>query len=185
MTATGPFSKLKAFWGDTKLINIVIETPTASPFKVKFDDQSEVSRVHKAMPLGTVFPFNFGFVPGTKGADGDPVDVLLLSDFALPVGAVVIGELIAVLEGEQQDRNEKQRNDRLIAIPIQLSSSEPMLPMIEFGPATKEAIQQFFVKYNELQGRIFTPIRYADADQAIRLVQKTQSDASEFNSFGL
>lgn len=175
MTNAGPFSKLKSFWENTELINVIIETPKASPFKVKFDEQSEVFRVHKAMPLGTVFPFNFGFVPFTKGGDGDPLDVLLLSDFPLPVGSVVVAELIAVLEGVQQDRTEKQRNDRLIAIPIELSSRKPMLPVIEFGSVTKEAVEQFFVKYNELQGRVFSPICYAEADQAIRLVQKAQT----------
>jgi hypothetical protein len=29
------------------------------------------------LPLGASFPFDFGFIPGTKGEDGDPIDVLV------------------------------------------------------------------------------------------------------------
>jgi inorganic pyrophosphatase len=91
------------------------------------------------MPLGSVFPFNFGFVPSTRGGDGDPLDVLLLTDFVLPTGALILGKLIAVLEAEQVDRNQKQRNDRLIAIPVGVRSHEPMLPVVAFSSGPHNA----------------------------------------------
>jgi inorganic pyrophosphatase len=123
----------------TQLVNIVIDTPHSAPFKLKFDEKYQVFRIHKAMPLGFVFPVHFGFLPSTQGGDGDPLDVLLLTDLVMPIGAVVAGRLIAVLEAEQEDRKRKQRNDRLIAIPIDLTTH-----------------QHFFLKYDELQGANFT-----------------------------
>jgi inorganic pyrophosphatase len=36
--------------------------------------------VRKVLPLGTTFPYDFGFVAGTKAADGDPLDVLVVAD---------------------------------------------------------------------------------------------------------
>lgn len=118
------------------------------------------------MPLGTVFPFNFGFVPSSRGGDGDPLDVLVLSDLSMPLGAVVLGHLIAVLEAEQQDEKGKHRNDRFIAVPVELTSRAPMLPVLEFSRPLKNAIREFFVKYNALQGRRFRPIRYAGSSAA-------------------
>ena len=164
---------LKPFLEKTQLVNVVIDTPKASPFKLKFDEEFQVFRVHKAMPVGFVFPFNFGFVPSTRGGDGDPLDVLLLTDHIMPIGTVVLGKLISVLEAEQVDRKSKQRNDRLIAIPIELTSREPMLPVVEFTSPLKDAVRQFFVKYNEVQGRKFYPIRYASSSHAIRLVRRS------------
>jgi len=164
--------KLSPFFEKTQFVNIVIDTPKAAPFKLKFDEESQGFRVHKAMPLGFVFPFNFGFLPSTRGGDGDPLDVLLLSDFILPVGSMILGKLIAVLEAEQIDRNGKQRNDRLIAVPIEVVSREAMLPVVEFSGALRKAINGFFVKYNELQGRKFRPIRDASPSRAIQLVRK-------------
>jgi inorganic pyrophosphatase len=168
---------LPPFFEETHLVNILIDTPKAAPFKLKFDEEAKVFRVHKAMPLGFVFPFNFGFVPSTRGGDGDPLDVLLLTNFVLPTGALILGKLIAVLEAEQVDRNQKQRNDRLIAIPVEVRSHEPMLPVVAFSSGLKKAVSEFFVKYNELQGRTFRPLRYAGPSRAIRIVRKASLGA--------
>lgn len=177
MERSDSMNALPPFFEETEVVNVVIDTPKAASCKFKFDEEAQVFRVHKAMPLGLTFPFNFGFVPSTRGGDGDPLDVVLLTDFVLPVGAVALGKLLGVLEAEQQDRNGKQRNDRLIAIPIELVSRAPMLPVVEFSRPLKTAIREFFVKYNELQGRKFRPIRYAGPQSAVRLVRKCYKPA--------
>ena len=38
------------------------------------------------LPLGLSFPYDFGFLPSTLGDDGDPLDVLVLADEAMPPG---------------------------------------------------------------------------------------------------
>ena len=45
----------KPFLEKTQLVNVVIDTPKNSSFKLKFDEESQVFRVHKAMPVGFVF----------------------------------------------------------------------------------------------------------------------------------
>jgi hypothetical protein len=44
------------------------------------DDQTGQIKLSKVMPEGMVFPFGFGYFPRTKVEDGDPLDVLVLSD---------------------------------------------------------------------------------------------------------
>jgi inorganic pyrophosphatase len=108
--------------------------------KLKYDDAAGVFRTHKAMPVGFEFAFNFGFVPGTAAQDGDPLDVLLLSGHGIPVGTVVPGRILSVLEAEQIEKKVKNRNDRVIAIPWDMVSHGPMLPEISFDQALKHAI---------------------------------------------
>jgi len=59
-------------------VEVVIETPKGS--RNKYDVNSRRLKLSKVLPEGMVFPFDFGFVPSTKGADGDPLDVLVLMD---------------------------------------------------------------------------------------------------------
>jgi inorganic pyrophosphatase len=169
-------SKLPAFWETTQLVNVIIDTTKAAPFKIRFDEKIQIFRIHKAMPLGFVFPFNLGFVPSTRGGDGDALDVLILTDHVLPIGCVVLGELVAVLEATQIEGPQKQRNDRLIAIPIELVSRKPMLPEVIFDKNLRAAISKFFIKYNELQGRVFRPLRYRPASHAVALVREHAID---------
>ena len=60
-------------------VEVVIETPAGSRNKYLHDEDRGIFRLHKLLPLGTTFPFDFGFVPETLAEDGDPVDVLVLS----------------------------------------------------------------------------------------------------------
>jgi inorganic pyrophosphatase len=66
-------------------------------------------KLSKVMPEGMHFPYDFGFVPSTKAEDGDPLDVLVLSDEPLYVGCVVECRLIGVIEAEQEQDGQKNR----------------------------------------------------------------------------
>ena len=57
-------------------INVVVETPKGCRNKFKFDESLQCFRLGKILPLGASFPYDFGFVPGTRAEDGDPLDVL-------------------------------------------------------------------------------------------------------------
>ena len=166
---------LPPFFEETTLVNGVVDTPRGASCKLKFDEDSAIFRVHKGMPLGLIFPFNFGYVPSTRGEDGDAVDVLLLADPVFPVGSVVLGQVIGVLEAVQIEGRRKQRNDRLLARPVEVVSRNPILPTMEFNAELKKSIAGFFIKYNELQGRKFQPHGYSSATAAIRLIRRAHA----------
>jgi inorganic pyrophosphatase len=172
MFSASGIAKLPPFHEKSNLVNVIIDTPKGAPYKLKYEEKTGIFRVHKALPLGFTFPFNFGFLPSTEGGDGDPLDVLMITDYVMPVGAMVLGRMISVLEAEQIENKQKQRNDRLLAIPVELLSRKPMQPMVEFNAVLKTAIVDFFVKYNELQNKTFRPLRYAPASRAIQTVRK-------------
>src|SRR5436190_23621330 len=64
----------KALNGGNNEINVIIETPKGSRNKFDFDKKTNLYKLGKILPAGTAFPHHFGFVPNTKGGDGDPVD---------------------------------------------------------------------------------------------------------------
>ena len=74
----------------------------------------------KVLPAGMAFPYNFGFLPSTKGGDGDPLDVLVQMDEPAFPGCVLKCRVIGVIEGEQGNR--KESNDRLVAIEQQITA---------------------------------------------------------------
>src|SRR4051794_38312894 len=100
---------------DSRRVEIIVETPKGSRNKYKYDEQRDVFLLHKLLPAGASFPFDFGFVPGTLGDDGDAVDVLVLGDEATFTGCRVTVRLLGVIEAEQTETGVTIRNDRLIA----------------------------------------------------------------------
>lgn len=181
---------LSPFYADTAMVNVVVETPKGSAVKLKYDEEAEVFRVHKAMPVGFTFPFCFGFVPHTIAGDGDPLDALVLNENVMPPGAVIVGKILSVLEATQSEKGKpNQRNDRLIVAPWDMVTESALLPEVSFDKTLKHAISDFFAKYNEAQGKHFRPIRFASASrgtqltrQAIQAAKGTRTDSNDNSS---
>jgi inorganic pyrophosphatase len=101
-------------------VHVVVEASRGMTAKCKYDPRRALFVLGKPLPHGLVYPFDWGFIPGTKGGDGDPLDALILHDAACPVGCLVECKPIAVLEIEQQEKGKrKQRNDRFLLIPVE------------------------------------------------------------------
>src|SRR4030095_8345221 len=97
-------------------VRVIIETPKGSRNKFKYDPVSRMFKLSKVLPEGMVFPYDFGFVPLTKGDDGDRLDVLVLMDEPTFPGCLLECKLVGVLEAEQEEKKKKKRNPRLIAV---------------------------------------------------------------------
>ena len=66
--------RLKPFdSADKHLLRVVIETPKGSRNKFAYAPEEHIYQLKKVLPAGMAFPYDFGFVPSTKAADGDPV----------------------------------------------------------------------------------------------------------------
>lgn len=78
------------------LVHVVIDTPKGSRNKYKFDESLNCFRLSRILPAGASFPMNFGFIPSTRGEDGDAIDVLVIMDQAMPVGSLLEARLVGV-----------------------------------------------------------------------------------------
>jgi inorganic pyrophosphatase len=151
-------------------LNVVIETPKNQPNKFKYDPKTGAIRLSRVLPVGMVFPFDFGFVPGTKGGDGDPVDVLVLMDAPVYPGCVVEARLIGVLRCRQREDGQKEvENDRLIGV-ANAAMTYSAQELADLDDQLIHQIEQFFVDYNRVEGREFEVLRQAGARAARRTV---------------
>lgn len=155
------------------VVHVVIETPKGSRNKFKYEPDLGTFTLHKLLPEGMVFPYDFGFIPCTKADDGDPVDVLLLMDEPVFPGCVVPSRLIGVLEAEQKEDGQKERNDRLLAVSMATRKHIDVKTIADVSDKVLEEIQQFFTNYNQQSGKEYKPIGQKGPKQAMRLVEKS------------
>lgn len=160
-----------ATWSGVRL-NVVIETPKNQPNKLTYDPTVAVMRLSKVLPVGMVFPFDFGFVPSTLGADGDPVDVLVLMDAPVPAGCLVETRLVGVLRCTQQEKKGSKpiSNDRFLAVADEASTYRDIRDIRDLSGPLLDQIEAFFVQYNALAGHVFTIDRRQGAAAAKRAV---------------
>jgi inorganic pyrophosphatase len=161
---------------------VIVDTPAGSRNKYKYDPELLMFRISRILPEGSVFPYDFGFVPGTCAEDGDPIDVTVLGLAPSFPGCLVTARLLGVLRARQLERRRQIRNDRLIAVAETEVNHSELVGLHSISPAQLRAIEHFFVSYNRFQGRDFRitgrgGTRMADAlvTAAIRKFNKTST----------
>jgi inorganic pyrophosphatase len=154
------------------LILVVLETPRGTVYKYDYDFDLGMFRMNKILPLGMVFPFDFGFIPSTKAEDGDPLDVLLLLDEPGMQGTLVPCRPIAVLEASQKEKGEEFRNDRIVAVAEFSHQFKGIDDINQLNPDLPGQIEIFFKQYNLLAGKEFIPLGWQKGRKAFALIKK-------------
>ena len=163
-----------AFDFKKECVNVVIETPKGSRVKYAYEAETGMFVLKTALPEGMVFPFNFGFIPGTKGEDDDPMDILILNEEPLYQGCLVKARVVAVIEAEQKESDgKKNRNDRLIGMAI-AKQAPTFMERLKVDKKTLAEIEYFFLSYNKLAGKKFKVLRRAGEKTALAMVRKGQ-----------
>lgn len=155
-----------------KELSVIIETTRGSHLKYRHDPETGLFELRKALPLGMVFPYDFGFIPGTKGDDGDPVDAMVISEFTSFTGCRMKCRIIGALLAEQSEKRKKIRNDRFFFIPTDSVTFSNIKTMQDLGKEHNQQLRDFFINYNKVDDKIFTPIKWIDATKADALISK-------------
>jgi len=165
-------SNLKPLDSDNKkLLCVVIETPKGSRNKFAFDPKQHIFKLKHVLPAGMEFPYDFGFVPSTEAGDGDPIDVLVLMDEPAFPGCVLACRPIGVIEGEQVEKENKERNDRIIAVEQGAHSWADIQAIKDLGEQFCRELEEFFVNYHKLMGKKYRVIGRRGPDHARKLVK--------------
>src|SRR5690606_32018967 len=130
--------------------NVVIEIPMAAdPVKYEVDKETGALFVDRFMTTAMHYPCNYGYVPRTLSDDGDPVDVLVLSPFAVMPGAVVRCRALGVLEME----DEAGGDAKVLAVPVtKILPNYAHLQSVQDVPELDlQRIQHFFEHYKDLE----------------------------------
>lgn len=158
-------------------ISVIIETPAGSNQKFTFDSVEGRMKLNKILPSGMVFPFDFGFIPGTKGGDGDPLDVMVISETGTFPGCLVECRIIGafVVQQSQIENSSKMiRNDRLIAVPVQSVLYEHISSMGDLPKKFIAQLEAFFVNYIEQEGKNIKIEKRISATQALKLIRQCE-----------
>jgi len=163
--------RLPARHSRTGLLNVIVETPRGSRNKYRYDEELGLFLLHKRLPAGAAFPFDFGFVPATRAEDGDPLDVVVLADEATMAGCLTTVRLLGVLEAEQTEKGETLRNDRLVGVAETEKIHPEITSLDQVPPREIEQIEHFFVSYNRYEGREFVIVGRGGPKVAWKLVE--------------
>lgn len=156
------------------LIDVIIETPKGSVQKYVYEPHTKLFKLKKLLPVGMAFPYDFGFVPGTKGEDGDPLDVVVLWEFGSFPGCSMECRLIGAIKAKQKEENGKEiRNDRFIAVPEVSNIYADIKKLSDFPKNVFSELEQFFTNYANIEKKDFHALGTLDRKEAFGLIKSS------------
>ena len=154
---------------DADCVNVIVESPRGSRLKFDFDPKLGTFTVGRPLPLGMSYPFDWGFIPSTRGADGDPVDAMILNDVPTYPGILVRCRPIGMVELVQRESGGKaELNNRIVLLPQWRDAH--LEEASDLPGEVRAQVENFFVstaKFTDKQVRIKG---WASARKAMRFI---------------
>ncbi len=133
----------------SKWFTAYIEIPKGSRIKYELDKESGLLRVDRVLYSAVHYPANYGFVPRTYCEDGDPLDVLVLGQEEVFPAVLLRARAI----GAMQMRDDKGRDDKLIAVHIDDPEYQGYRDIKDLPSHRLRELQRFFLDYKILEGK--------------------------------
>jgi inorganic pyrophosphatase len=133
-----------------KEFNVIVEIPMHSdPVKYEIDKASGAIFVDRFMSTAMRYPCNYGYIPCTLSADGDPVDVLVMAPFPLQTGVVVVCRAVGLLVME----DENGQDNKILAVPIDKLTTlyKNIRKPTDLPEVLLAQIRHFFAHYKDLE----------------------------------
>jgi len=118
-----------------------------------------------------MFPFDFGFIPSTLGADGDPLDIMVLMDAPAHVGCLMEVRIIGVIIAKQTQGGKTESNDRLVGVAVHSYQHEDLESIDDVSKTLLDQVEEFFVSYNKQRGKKFKITGLGGPKRAIKFLK--------------
>jgi len=160
-------------------VQAVTETPRGSRNKYKMDEHSGRIKLSKVMPEGMVFPYDFGFFPETRGEDGDPLDVILLTDEPTFPGCQIDCRVVGAIRAKQRPEGQEEfRNDRIVAVAEASVLYASVKELSDVEPMVLKQVEEFFVNYQRVRNVEVSLLGHDDAAAAKRKLERASKNYS-------
>jgi inorganic pyrophosphatase len=160
-------------------INVIIEVPVGGePIKYEMDKASGALFVDRFLYTPMRYPGNYGFVPHTLSADGDPIDVLVCNTRAIIPGGVINCRPVGVLVMEDDGGGD----EKIIAVPSTKLTKryDNVNTYTDLPKISIEQIEHFFAHYKDLEpGKWVRIDHWGHADEAKSLIEAALKRAAD------
>lgn len=148
------------------VFTVVVEIPKGSANKYEYDPAQGVFKLDRTLYSPMHYPGDYGFVPSTIAADGDPLDALVLVESATFPGCVIEARAVGLLAMVDQGIEDL----KLLCVPTRDPRQETVANYSDVHPHRLREIEHFFGIYKELEGKQTETRGWMSADEARRVI---------------
>lgn len=153
-----------------KIVRMIVEIPKNSRNKYEYDEELEIFRLDRFLYSPMHYPGDYGFIPGTLGEDGDPLDVLTVVEEPSFSGCLVEVRPVGVLRMIDRSR----RDQKILAVQHHNPRYDGIDTVKQLFPHLRREIEHFFTIYKELENKKTKILGWSAAREARRIVMASR-----------
>lgn len=148
-------------------VNGIIEIPRGSRAKYEIDKESGLIKLDRVIYASMYYPLNYGFIPQTLGEDGDPLDIVVLTQVSVVPLCMIPSKVIGVMQ--MVDRGEA--DEKIIAVAEQDPSVSAIDNVEDLPPHLISELRHFFENYKTLESKKVVINEFLPKEQAFKVIE--------------
>jgi inorganic pyrophosphatase len=156
------------------ILRMVVETPRGASIKLAYEPGLGTFVAKRSLALGITYPFDWGFIPGTLAADGDPLDALAVHDGGTYPGVILPCRPLGVVDVTQKGKHGREDNPRLVASRHGMTGWESLRSANGLPQRLKAEIEQFFLSATFFTGKDARIEGWRGPRAASKLIERTR-----------
>ncbi len=154
---------------------VVVEIPKGSRNKYEVDHLSGQIFLDRMLFTSMQYPADYGFIDGTLGLDGDPLDALVFVGEPTFPGCRIRARPVGLFR--MQD--EKGEDEKILCVPLRDPLWSQVADLEGLPTPLLNEIEHFFQVYKDLEGHKVATDGYEDRASAIHVIHEAFARASE------
>lgn len=155
-----------------EVVNGIIEIPKSSRAKYELDKPSGLLKLDRVIYSSVYYPANYGFIPQSYGKDGDPLDILVLSQIAVQPLCLLSAKVIGVMRMLDQGESD----DKIIAVAEDDTSVNYINEISELPQSFFDEIAHFFEEYKRLEHKEVVVEDFQNKRTAMGIISESIND---------
>jgi len=172
---SNPWHDVNIGEGYPERVRGIIEIPKNCRAKYELDKDSGMLKLDRLLYSSINYPANYGFIPQTYCDDGDPLDILVISQIEIVpmclVEATVLG-VMRMLDGGEMD-------DKIIAVAANDISVNHMKEMSDLPSHLLLELYSFFEDYKKLENKTVVVEEPQGREVALQVIRRSVIDYQE------
>ncbi len=150
--------------------DVTIEIPKGQRNKYEVDHETGRIRLDRMLFTSTRYPHDYGFIEGTLGEDGDPLDALVILEEPTFPGCLITCRAIGMFHM----RDEAGGDDKILCIPAGDPRMSHIKDLTDVSDFDRLEIQHFFETYKDLEpGKSVEGAHWAGREVAEQEIEKS------------
>jgi inorganic pyrophosphatase len=149
------------------VVNMIVEIPKGRRNKFELDKETGLIKLDRYLYSSSVYPGDYGFIPQTLAADGDPLDILVMVNEPTFSGCLIEARVVGMFRMKDKGADDF----KVLGVP----HADPLFAHVkkldDVPPHFLREVEHFFGTYKQLEGAHTESLGWIGAEESTKEVR--------------